>query len=50
MMESPANPGRFIGVYIRQTLYILAKNMVEAVNREADRENDLKIALAKEFK
>jgi hypothetical protein len=39
-----------VGVYIRQTLYILAKNMVEAINREADRENDLKIALAKEFK
>lgn len=39
-----------VGVYIRQTLYILAKNMVESINKEADKENDLKIALAKEFK
>jgi hypothetical protein len=41
---------RDVGVYIRQTLYILVKNMVEAINKEADRENSLKIVLAKEFK
>jgi tetrahydromethanopterin S-methyltransferase subunit G len=39
-----------VGVYIRQTLYILAKNMVESINKELDKENGLKIALAKEFK
>jgi hypothetical protein len=38
-----------VGVHIRQTLYTLAKNMVEAINKEADRENDLKLALAKSF-
>ena len=38
-----------VGVHIRQTLYILAKNMVEAMNKEADRENDLKIDLMKSF-
>ena len=36
-----------VGVHIRQTLYILAKNMVEAINREADREDKLKIDLMK---
>jgi hypothetical protein len=41
---------RDVGVYIRQTLYILAKNMVEAINKELEQENGLKIALAKEFK
>jgi hypothetical protein len=52
MMETPANPGRFrdVGVYIRQTLYILAKNTVEALNKELDKENGLKIALSKDFK
>lgn len=38
-----------VGVHIRQTLYILAKNMVEAINKEADRENDLKLTLAASF-
>lgn len=41
---------RDVGVHIRQTLYILAKNMVEAINKQADRENDLKITLAASFK
>jgi len=40
---------RDVGVYIRQTLYILVKNMVEAVNKRADKENDLKVTLAKSF-
>jgi hypothetical protein len=40
---------RDVGVHIRRTLYILAKNMVEAINKEADQENDLKVALAKSF-
>lgn len=40
---------RDAGVYIRETLYILAKNMVEAINKEADKENDLKLALCKSF-
>jgi hypothetical protein len=38
-----------VGVAIRQTLYILAKNMVDAINKEADRENDLKLVLSKPF-
>ena len=41
---------REVGVYIRQILYILAKNMVEALNKELDKENGLKIALSKDFK
>ncbi len=28
---------------------ILSKNMVEAINKEADKENSLKIVLAKDF-
>jgi tetrahydromethanopterin S-methyltransferase subunit G len=40
---------RDVGVFIRQTLYVLAKNMVEAINKEADRENKLKIDLMKSF-
>jgi hypothetical protein len=38
-----------VGVHIRQTLYTFAKNMVEAINKEADRENQLKIDLMKSF-
>ena len=40
---------RDVGVYIRQTLYILSKNMVESINREADRQDKLKIDLMKSF-
>lgn len=38
-----------VGVHIKQTLYVLAKNMVEGINREADREDKLKIDLMKSF-
>ena len=40
---------REVGVTIRRTLYMLTKNMVDAINKEADRENDLKLTLAKSF-
>jgi hypothetical protein len=40
---------RDVGVFIRQTLYILAKNMVDAINNEADKENSLKIDLMRSF-
>ena len=40
---------RDVGVNLRQTLYILAKNMVESINREEEKENNLKIDLAKSF-
>jgi hypothetical protein len=36
-------------MYIRQTLYILAKNMVDAINKEADREDKLKLDLMISF-
>lgn len=38
-----------VGVAIRQTLYLLAKNMVEAINREVDREDKLKLDLMRAF-
>ena len=39
-----------VGVHIRQTLYVLAKNMVEAMNKAGDQENVLKISMATKFK
>jgi hypothetical protein len=38
-----------VGVHIRRTLYALAKNMVDAINKEADKENKLKIDLMRSF-
>lgn len=40
---------RDVGIYIRQTLYILVKNMVGAINKDADKENKLKTDLMRSF-
>jgi len=39
-----------VGVHIRQTLYILAKNMVEAMNKVADQGDAMKISMITAFK
>ena len=39
-----------VGIYIRQTLYILTKNMVEAMNKIADQEDAMKISMITAFK
>ncbi|MHC4402053.1 MAG: hypothetical protein ACYTG0_20465 [Planctomycetota bacterium] len=41
---------REVGINIRRTLYMLAKNMVDAINKEEDQANDQKLTLAKSFK
>ena len=38
-----------VGVYIRQTLYVLVKNMVDTINKEEEMENQLKLDMAKGF-
>jgi hypothetical protein len=40
---------RDVGITIRRTLYMLAKNMVDAINKEEGKANNLKLTLAKSF-
>ena len=40
---------RDAGITIHGTLYAIAKNLVDAINKEADQANDLKLVLAKSF-
>jgi hypothetical protein len=48
--QRPRDYGKEVGVHIRQTLYVLAKNMVEAMNKAGDQEDVLKISMATKFK